>query len=229
MTPERWQAVKQLFYSALERDPEQRKAYLTERCGDDPELKKELESLLAQHERSTGFLSRPALAETLAAAADHQLQELAGKRLQHYEVERLIGKGGMGAVYAARDVRLGRRVAIKLLPPHLAPDPERVQRFRREAQAGSLINHPNIVTVHEIGQLASSTSSSPSWSTATPSTPGSPAARSTATRSWPLPASSPTRSPKHTIAASSIATSSRPISCSPRAASSRCSISGWPR
>src|SRR5690349_554149 len=139
MTPERWQAIA--------RDAGQRRAYVTERCAEDPELRRELESLLAQHERSTGFGSRP----VLAATGDRR--ELAGQRLQHYEIERLIGEGGMGAVYAARDVRLGRRVAIKLLPPHLAPDPERVRRLRREAQAGSRINHPNIVTVHEIGQL----------------------------------------------------------------------------
>jgi len=149
MTPERWQVVKQLFFSALARDPGQRGAYLSGRCAGDVELRDELESLLAQHERSAGFLSRPAS----AIAVEQRLHELAGQRLQHYEIERLIGAGGMGAVYAARDVRLGRRVAIKLLPPYLAPDPARAARLRREAQVGSQLNHPNIVTVHEIGQL----------------------------------------------------------------------------
>jgi Tol biopolymer transport system component len=153
MNPARWRAVKQLFYAALEQDPGQRHAYLAAACGHDPPLKHELEELLAQHERSAGFLSRPALVDALAAAAEPVLPELAGQRLQHYEVEQLIGSGGMGAVYAARDVRLGRRVAIKLLPPRLAQDPDRVERLHREARAGSLINHPNIVTVHEIGQL----------------------------------------------------------------------------
>lgn len=153
MTPARWHAVKQLFYSALERSPAQRQAYLAERCAHDPGLRQELEELLAHHERSTGLRSRPPLADSLAIVAEQRLHGLVGQHLQHYEIERLIGRGGMGAVYAARDARLGRRVAIKLLPPHLAEDPGRRQRFHREAQAGSRINHPNIVTIHEIGQL----------------------------------------------------------------------------
>ena len=159
MNPQRWQQVKELFHAALERDAGERPGYLTNRCADDPELLREVESLLAQHEHAHGFLSRPALADTgdtgelLDAGEAARLDALAGQRIGHYAIERLLGKGGMGAVYMARDVRLGRRVALKLLAPRLALREDRVRRFQREARAGSALNHPNLVTVHEIGQL----------------------------------------------------------------------------
>ncbi len=164
MTPQRWQQVKELFLAALERDVAERAAYLTSRCADDHDLLREIESLLAQHERAQGFLSSPALGQigigesgealdTGDALDASRLDSLVGQQIQHYAVERLLGKGGMGAVYMARDVRLGRHVALKLLSPRFALHEDGVRRFQREARAGSALNHPNIVTVHEIGQL----------------------------------------------------------------------------
>lgn len=155
MSPQRWQQVKEVFHAALERDDAERRGYLARRCAGDRELLREIESLLVQHEGAQGFLSRPALGNTgdmLEASEAARLESLVGRQIQHYAVERLLGKGGMGVVYGARDVRLGRRVALKLLAPRFALHDERIRRFQREARAGSALNHPNIVTVHEIGQ-----------------------------------------------------------------------------
>lgn len=152
MNPQRWQRIKELFHAALELGAAERRAYLVERCADDTDLLRELESLLAQHEHAQGFLSRPVLSDMLGSGEAARLDSLVGRQIRHYAIERLLGSGGMGAVYLARDLRLKRRVALKLLPPHVALHDVRIHRFRREAWAGSALNHPNIVTVHEIGQ-----------------------------------------------------------------------------
>ena len=147
MTPERYQRVGDLYHAVLDRPAAQRPAYLAAACGDDSGLRREVESLLVAHERGEGFLSTAAA----AAGASTPAVPVAGRRLGHYQVMALLGAGGMGEVYLAEDVRLARRVALKWLPASLTSDPQRVRRFEQEARAASALNHPNIVTIHDIG------------------------------------------------------------------------------
>ena len=145
MTPERWQEVKKVLAGALERTPEERGAYLDEACAE-PSLRREVESFIASHEHGNGsFLEQPAA----------QIKELAmGSRLGPYEILARIGAGGMGVVYKARDTRLGRVVALKLLLDGALADQTARARFLREAQNASSLNHPNIATIYEVGQDA---------------------------------------------------------------------------
>ena len=151
MTAERWQQVKRIFHDACERAPEERVAFLDAACDGDAELRREIESLLAVNERAGDFLQQPALDLPLAGA---EAEIEAGRLIDHYRVERRIGAGGMGEVYLADDTRLGRRVALKLLPADFTRDAERVRRFEQEARAASALNHPNILTIYEIGRVA---------------------------------------------------------------------------
>jgi serine/threonine protein kinase len=139
VTPERWQEVKKVLAGALERTPGERPAYLDRACPE-PDLRREVESLIAAHEQAqSSFLNQPAV----------QAKELAiGSRLGPYEILARIGAGGMGDVYRASDTKLGRSVAIKVLPPGFIDDPERLARFQREARMLASLNHPNIVTIH---------------------------------------------------------------------------------
>jgi serine/threonine protein kinase len=146
MSAERWSRVKALFDSALSRQPAERASFLEEACGGDTELRGEVESLLAAHERPGSFL------DTAEVAVEPAPAELAGQSIGPYNVIARIGAGGMGEVYRARDPRLGRDVAIKLLLPQLAQDSEIVRRFRLEPRAAAALNHPNICTVHDVGE-----------------------------------------------------------------------------
>jgi tetratricopeptide (TPR) repeat protein len=150
-TAERWRQVKRLFHDACERAPEERVAFLDVACDGDVELRREIESLLAVYERAGDFMEQPALN---LPPADAETEIEAGRRINHYRVERRIGSGGMGEVYLAHDTRLGRRVALKLLRADLTRDDERVRRFEQEARAASALNHPNILTFYEIGRVA---------------------------------------------------------------------------
>ncbi len=155
MTPERWERIKQIYHSALELEPGQREAFLKEACAGDEALFKEVMSLLAQEGNSEGFFESPALQVVAKELAEDRAQEpatdLVGHTVSHYRIEKKIGEGGMGVVYRARDPRLGRDVAIKVLPGEVADSPESLQRFEREARAVAALNHPNILTVFDVG------------------------------------------------------------------------------
>jgi serine/threonine protein kinase/Tol biopolymer transport system component len=142
MTPERWQELSDVLYQALELAPGDRSAFLDRACASDTALRRELESLLsASDEMRSSFLKSSSLAMTIKP----------GTRLDDYEVETLIGSGGMGEVYRARDTRLKRAVAIKVLPQFVSNDPDRLRRFEQEAQAAAALNHPNILAVFQLG------------------------------------------------------------------------------
>lgn len=155
MTPERWQEIDQLFHLAREHDSTVRAAFLAHACNGDESLRQEVESLVRCHQESEDFIDEPAidLAAEFFAGSENQLPT--GRFVGHYRIVSLLGQGGMGEVYLAEDVSLGRRVALKRLPPQFTLDLDRVRRFEQEARAASALNHPNIVTIYEIGDLAS--------------------------------------------------------------------------
>ena len=142
MTPERWQQVRDVLEKALELVPSERSAFLNSACSSDQSLRQEVETLLASSDGvRTGFLQSSTLRVTL----------ISGAKLGDYEVKSLLGFGGMGEVYRARDSRLGRDVAIKVLPSFLSADSDRLRRFEQEARAAATLNHPNILAVHQMG------------------------------------------------------------------------------
>jgi eukaryotic-like serine/threonine-protein kinase len=151
MKAERWEKVIDLFQSALERAPEERAAFLDETCHDDEGMRHEVESLLTSHERAADFIEVPAFEVAPELATNDSAGALVGKLIGHYRIESLIGIGGMGEVYLARDERLGRKAALKLLPDSLTTDETQLGRFKNEARTASALNHPNILTVYEIG------------------------------------------------------------------------------
>ncbi len=146
MTAERWQRIETLFHDALERAPGERTAFLIEACDDD-QLRGEVVSLLASFDQADDFMETPPMGD-----ATDQSPSAAGRRIAHYEIISLLGLGGMGEVYLARDSRLDRNIALKLLPARFIEDQSLVRRFEREARAASALNHPNIITVYEIGR-----------------------------------------------------------------------------
>ena len=156
-----WQRINDLFHSALEREPGERAAFLAQACDGEQSLRREVEALLEAHERVDTFFGEPALYVASGLLPQHVIPSLEGRRLGHYQVLSLIGTGGMGQIFLADDTRLKRQVAIKVLPAAFTVDQDRIRRFEQEALAASSLNHPNIVTIHEVGQVETRSSSSP--------------------------------------------------------------------
>src|SRR6266849_1139327 len=154
MTADRWQIIDRLFHSTLECAPEKRASLLSQACGDDQELRTEVESLLRAHEQDGTFLDLPAYEVAPDFLADALGGLLAGQQIGPYKIISSLASGGMGEVYLAQDTRLGRKIALKILPPDFAKDQHRVRRFAQEARAASALNHPNVCVIHEVGKTS---------------------------------------------------------------------------
>jgi len=148
MTPERWQEIDRVLSEALDREPAERASFLGVACGDDLELRREVESLLANDLPNT-IVGNKAAEEATQLLQTHGLKNEIGP----YQVIRSLGVGGMGSVFLAHDNRLNRPVAVKLISYYTAAEEERVLRFRQEALAASALNHPNILTIYEVGEV----------------------------------------------------------------------------
>jgi serine/threonine protein kinase/Tfp pilus assembly protein PilF len=151
MNAERWKKVSNIFQSAIEHVPRERAAFIDQACQGDEKMRREVESLLASHERAENFINVPAFAVAPDLLTEDRAGALIGNVIGHYRIESLIGVGGMGEVYLATDERLGRKAALKLLPGSLTMDKAQLGRFKNEARTASALNHPNILTVYEIG------------------------------------------------------------------------------
>ena len=146
-----WQQVENICHAALELEESQRVAFLNQACAGDVELRREVESLLKYDKRVDRFIEEPAVEVAAKMMAREKPESLLGQQLGSYQIVSLLGAGGMGMVYKARDTRLNRSVAIKVLPRDQVSDPERKRRFIQEARAASALNHPNIITIYDIG------------------------------------------------------------------------------
>jgi len=163
MTSERWRKIEELFHAALLREPDKQASFLGEACAGDEELQNEVGALLSSLEEAGDFIEQAPLAGAISSAVEDSAEKgvqrtdnnsaLIGRRLGHYEIQSLLGAGGMGEVYLAYDLMLERRIAVKILPPRFTQDDDQVQRFEREARAASALNHPNIITIHEVGRV----------------------------------------------------------------------------
>jgi len=153
MTPESHSKICNLYHSASEFAPTERSAFLDEACGGDELLRREVESLLSARDSAGDYFAVPAMEVAAGLLAEENYPSLAGQSLSHYQVLSLIGAGGMGEVYLAEDTRLRRKVALKLLPAQFTQYADHARRFEREARAASSLNHPNVITIFEVGQV----------------------------------------------------------------------------
>lgn len=154
MQPEGWQNCLEIFEAAVQRPHNTRAALLKESCNGDEALRQKVELLLKYHDKSDDFIDRPAFVAAPELLVDDP-NALIGQHLGCYRIDALLGMGGMGVVYLACDERLGRKVGLKLLPQSLLAEEERWERLKREACTASALNHPNIMTIHEVGEVDS--------------------------------------------------------------------------
>jgi len=155
MTPERWQKVKEIFDAALKYETRERNVFLSNACGGDDDLRQEVESLIASHEKTGNFIDSPAYEAAAEMIVDEKSEFKTGDAIGSYEIVSFISRGGMGEVYLAQDRRLSRKVALKILPASFTRNVERLRRFEQEARAASALNHPNIITIYEISEAHS--------------------------------------------------------------------------
>lgn len=149
MTPERWQQVEAVFQEALDRAPLERTSFLDQACAGDVELREEANSLITAHDEAGAFIEQPAMAQDAHVLLGGNIDREIGP----YKILERLGAGGMAEVYLAQDTRLNRLVALKLLPSYFASDHARLRRFQSEARAASALNHPNILTIHEVSEI----------------------------------------------------------------------------
>src|SRR5881392_1648932 len=152
MTPARLQTVEEIFHAALDHEPDQVGAFLDTACEGDEVLRRKVEALLASHQRADSFIETSAVGLATRIIENGQADLLVGQTFGHYKISKRIGSGGMGEVYLATDMVAGRKAALKLLPMRFTGDAERLKRFQQEARAVVALNHPNILTVYEIGE-----------------------------------------------------------------------------
>src|SRR5216110_701322 len=152
MTPARLQTIEEIFHAALDQEPIQLNAFLDETCAGDEVLRGKVEALLASHQRADSFIKTPVAGLAASIVENGQADLLVGRTIGHYKISKRIGTGGMGEVYLASDMTAGRKAALKLLPERFTADAERLKRFQQEAHAVVGLNHPNILTIYEIGE-----------------------------------------------------------------------------
>ena len=152
MTPARLQTIEEIFHAALDQEPDQVGAFLDAACEGDEVLRRKVEALLASHQRAGSFIETPVAGIATRIIENEQADLLVGQTIGHYKISKRIGTGGMGEVYLATDITAGRKAALKLLPTRFTGDAERLKRFQQEARAVVGLNHPNILTVYEIGE-----------------------------------------------------------------------------
>ncbi|HEY5075107.1 MAG TPA: serine/threonine-protein kinase [Pyrinomonadaceae bacterium] len=153
MTPERWQQVEEVLQAALDRPRQERASFLNEACSGDDQLQREASSLIDAYDEAGDFIEQPAIAQDAHVLISSPELGNIGREIGPYQIIERLGGGGMGEVYLAEDARLDRLVALKVLPAYFVSDDSRLRRFQREARAASALNHPNILTIHEVGEL----------------------------------------------------------------------------
>src|SRR5437773_9604103 len=152
MTPALLQTIEEIFLAALDQEPDQISAFLDTACEGDAPLRSKVEALLASRQRADSFIETSAVGLAAKIIQNGQADLLVGRTIGHYKISERIGTGGMGDVYLATDMTAGRKAALKLLPARFTGDAERLKRFQQEARAVVGLNHPNILTVYEIGE-----------------------------------------------------------------------------
>jgi serine/threonine protein kinase len=152
MTPARFQTIEEIFRAALDQKPDQLCTFLDSACEGDEALRRKVEALLRSRERAASFIETSAVHVATKIIQNGQAESVIGQTIGHYKISKPIGTGGMGEVYLATDIKAGRKAALKLLPFRFTSDAERLKRFEQEAHAVVALNHPNILTVYEIGE-----------------------------------------------------------------------------